>query len=1159
MAITVSGILRSPQGLALQNAELLFEQTRTTEEVLQGTKFSINTQPDGTYSSTLGVGVFTFKVRFQEETQYRAVASNIIVTQEMEGYSLNEIVITQQTLEDIDYDLLKQVLELRNEAEQFQEQARISQESSSQSAQGASASQQQSLASENSSKQCETQAKQSEIAAHADMLLAEQHQQSALSSKNSAQASEVQATREAQEAQDSQAAALISETHAYSSQQQALQSEQQQHSSEVQASASQQQAANSESNATLKASQASNSQASASSSQGTATSMAAGAQSSQLESQNSWILAAAEASQAAASQSSANGSQTIQTDSAQQSASSAILSQKWAANPEDLEVSNGRFSALHYATKAAQSAQTAAGQLIWRGGWSAQGGTTPPTPIGATQDFYRISQAGVILGVQYDIGDYIHWDTTNSIWFKLDGTDSVISINGRAGQVIIGKADVGLHNVNNWGASSQVDNPSDSLYATTQAVYSINQQVQEVNQKLPTKLDTNANAVSATKLFTARKISGKYFDGTADITLTPGDIGALPTSTYGGTPAAAYFITAGAATEGTKIRLPFRTDSGRMVTFTVRVYQDYEHTDIQFSGYLYSLTDQWYLPKATMISGTASINVAVGRDADGIAYVWLAGGQYRGVAVINVVSGYTPADWNTGWAISVTDSAPTQALNVVLHPPFSKNNPPTATDVGALPISGGVLGGVLVVKDQLRVNGFGGNASVERSAVGSAACMDWVERGTGNWNFSQSTGAGAEVKRLMTLTPSGDLSTTGHQVAITTQWATSSDGNSNIAIEAPAGGSPCLTFKSPNIPATVKGLTFNGSEVLFGQRAVGDFRVSGTHGLLFAPFADAAGVSWAAGMDPNTGIFAIKKFSSGTWQWDAILLNNANQLTLNGDTTIEGFVSGSKAIFSRSVDGSSGLAFETPVGGAPYISAKNAGASRKVLEFTNDITTNHGRLISTGTVGATSTHSPMLELHHPALVAYGMYIEGANGQLRIGQTNGSGAVAKVLLAIESGGNATFTGELHSGSGGGRLGATGMVYGGVWGGDGSIAGWCQRSFAPISDATMKRNIAPSTKSALDDVAKLVFVSYDWDPTNPLTLGKKSAHIGVTAQQVEEIDGSYVRDVETHAADGSVGASVKSLDLVNLLSLALKAIQEQQDQISDLKLSLSKLTL
>ena len=46
-------------------------------------------------------------------------------------------------------------------------------------------------------------------------------------------------------------------------------------------------------------------------------------------------------------------------------------------------------------------------------------------------------------------------------------------------------------------------------------------------------LPSNGNAVSATKLATARKIAGKAFNGTADITISADDVGALPST--GGT------------------------------------------------------------------------------------------------------------------------------------------------------------------------------------------------------------------------------------------------------------------------------------------------------------------------------------------------------------------------------------------------------------------------------------------------------------------------------------------------------------------------------------------------------------------------------------------------------------------------------------------------
>lgn len=46
----------------------------------------------------------------------------------------------------------------------------------------------------------------------------------------------------------------------------------------------------------------------------------------------------------------------------------------------------------------------------------------------------------------------------------------VKSVNSKTGEVILNKDDVGLGNVNNWPTSSEVNNPSDTVYATAGAV-----------------------------------------------------------------------------------------------------------------------------------------------------------------------------------------------------------------------------------------------------------------------------------------------------------------------------------------------------------------------------------------------------------------------------------------------------------------------------------------------------------------------------------------------------------------------------------------------------------------------------------------------------------------------------------------------------------------
>lgn len=49
-------------------------------------------------------------------------------------------------------------------------------------------------------------------------------------------------------------------------------------------------------------------------------------------------------------------------------------------------------------------------------------------------------------------------------------TIPVKSVNGKTGAVTVTKSDVGLSNVNNWGASAAINNSSDTIYATAGAV-----------------------------------------------------------------------------------------------------------------------------------------------------------------------------------------------------------------------------------------------------------------------------------------------------------------------------------------------------------------------------------------------------------------------------------------------------------------------------------------------------------------------------------------------------------------------------------------------------------------------------------------------------------------------------------------------------------------
>jgi hypothetical protein len=105
-----------------------------------------------------------------------------------------------------------------------------------------------------------------------------------------------------------------------------------------------------------------------------------------------------------------------------------------------------------------------------------------------------------------------------------------------------------------------------------------------------------------------------------------------------------------------KVKLPFATNSGKMIKFTVSILSAYQPQEYEVSGYLYSTINQWHAPKYNY-QGEPTPDIKVGRDADGKAYVSIAVGSYVGVIVHSVVSGYTMTEsdaYNQGWAIART-------------------------------------------------------------------------------------------------------------------------------------------------------------------------------------------------------------------------------------------------------------------------------------------------------------------------------------------------------------------------------------------------------------------------------------------------------------------------------------------------------------------------
>lgn len=140
---------------------------------------------------------------------------------------------------------------------------------------------------------------------------------------------------------------------------------------------------------------------------------------------------------------SAQGSAADALTSSQSATFATSLAAAYANNAENVEVVTGQYSAKHWAAIAQRAAALVTSSIIFKGGWDASAGTAPPTPgAGDPSPYYRVTKGGTIAGIAYLSGDYIYWNPGNSSWYKVEGQDTVQTVNGYRGVVNLTAADV---------------------------------------------------------------------------------------------------------------------------------------------------------------------------------------------------------------------------------------------------------------------------------------------------------------------------------------------------------------------------------------------------------------------------------------------------------------------------------------------------------------------------------------------------------------------------------------------------------------------------------------------------------------------------------------------------------------------------------------------
>lgn len=215
--------------------------------------------------------------------------------------------------------------------------------------------------------------------------------------------------------------------------------------------------------------------------------------------------------------------------------------------------------------------------------------------------------------------------------------------------------------------------------ASGQAYWTI--PIQGYTKRLADKAATLVNEYDDAKTLAESAVQPEDLGNSAarDVGVVAGSVAAGDDARINNAVAAAINV-GGGQTGRWKIRLPWNTNSGRMLVFTIRTIQNYQAVDIVCSGYLFGNTNQWHGTAAVLAaSASNSVEVIFGRDDDGRAYVSIGANNYSGIGVINVVGGNS--NWNgreQGWQIVKDNTTPNIAATVTAHRPVSLNEVGTA-------------------------------------------------------------------------------------------------------------------------------------------------------------------------------------------------------------------------------------------------------------------------------------------------------------------------------------------------------------------------------------------------------------------------------------------------------------------------------------------------
>ncbi len=433
---------------------------------------------------------------------------------------------------------------------------------------------------------------------------------------------------------------------------------------------------------------------------------------------------------------------------------------------------------------------------------------------GATDPLSESTNAQIILDFKNGRGYYCSHPFVSSLSGNAATATKLQTARSIGGVVFDGSANINLPGVNTTGNQNTTGNAATATKLQTARTIGGVSFDGTANINLPGvnttgNQNTTGNAATATKLQTARTINGVSFDGSKNIELTPRSIGTINSATMSFSGGAGWFklatVTMPQASSVVYISLiggaGYNVGSPHQAGISELVLRAGNGNPKGITGALWRRTSVGFTNFAWVnTSGdTYDVYVEIGNYATGVNIQW----DYTSNASVTIHTSPT-----------YTANKPTGLTDGTVYVIYSSHIKPTATDVGALPITGGNLNGGLTATGEI----ISKSANGLRIAYGN---YGFFIRNDGSNTYFMLTDSGNSLGTYNSLRPFIISNSTGN-VTIATKL------NASSGITGSLSGNASTATKLQTA-RTIGGVSFDGTANinLPGVNAAGNQNTTG--------------------------------------------------------------------------------------------------------------------------------------------------------------------------------------------------------------------------------------------------------------------------------------------------------------------------------------------